>query len=138
MSMNDRLDQEVTAWRPEPGDKIYGKVVDISENQGEYEPYPLLEIETADGAMVAVHAFHTVLKSELAKKRPSPGDSIGIKYLGKTAGKDYEGYRVIIDRAAPTPIDWGQQTETGTGAQTWTSDGSNKPAASRSESFEPF
>lgn len=111
MSMSDRLDQEVTAWRPEPGDKIYGKVVDISQNQGDYEPYPLLEIETPDGAMVAIHAFHTVLKSELAKKHPVAGDSIGIKYLGKTAGKDYEGYRVIIDRATPVAGDWMQSTE---------------------------
>jgi hypothetical protein len=69
-------------------------------------PYPLLEVETDDGEVVAVHAFHTVLKNELAKKRPDVGDRVGIKYLGTPPGKNYESYRVVIERTTASSPNW--------------------------------
>lgn len=104
MSIQDRLNQEpAPGWRPEVGDQIIGTILEISEAPGtEYGPYPLLTIAQDDGTEVAVHAFHTVLKKELAAKRPVEGDRIGIKYLGIPSGKRYESYRVVLERRTPT------------------------------------
>ncbi len=106
MSIEDRLDREpAPGWRPEPGGQVVGKIVEISEAPGtDYGPYPLITVEQDDGTEVAVHAFHSVLKNEIDSKRPTEGDRIGIRYLGKKAGssgRDYEAYRVVIERATP-------------------------------------
>ena len=38
-SLDDRLDAEFApAWRPEPGEKLIGEVVALSERTGEYGP----------------------------------------------------------------------------------------------------
>lgn len=107
MSIEDRLDREpAPGWRPNPGDQVVGKIVEISEAPGtDFGPYPLITIEQADGTEVAVHAFHSVLKNEIDSKRPTEGDRIGIRYLGKktgtNGGREYEAYRVVIERATP-------------------------------------
>lgn len=107
-SLEDRLDTEAVGWRPEPGEKLTGVIVDISEGSSDYGTYPLLEVQADDGRVVSVHAFHTVLKNELASKKPNVGDRIGIKYVGIPAGKRYETYRVVLERGAqPGPTtDW--------------------------------
>jgi len=113
MSIEDRLDHDVEAWRPEAGDSLTGKVVGVDSRDSDYsdEPYPLLEIETSDGAVYAFHAFHTVAKREISRLQPEVGDEIGIKYFGKQAGNknSYEKYRVIVEKAnkpAPNAPDW--------------------------------
>lgn len=113
-SITDRLnDEQAPGWRPDPGEQLVGTIVEISSAHGDYGEYPLIVVEKADGTGdVAVHAFHTVLKSELAAKRPNEGDVIGIKYLGKVPGKSgntYDSYRVILERKTPvTSTDWNQ------------------------------
>lgn len=107
-SLEDRLDTEAVGWRPVAGEKLTGVIVDISEGSSDYGTYPLVEISADDGRTVTVHAFHTVLKNELASKKPNVGDRIGIKYVGIPPGKNYETYRVVLERgatAAPT-TDW--------------------------------
>jgi hypothetical protein len=106
-SVYDRLDRDAEAWKPEPGDKLVGTVVEIDERTSDYGSYPLLIVETDDGVEHAVHAFHTVLRNELARKRPRTGDTIGLAYRGKIDDR-YEGYRVVIVRAEPETIevDW--------------------------------
>lgn len=98
-SMEERLEEGFApGWRPAPGDMIVGTVVDISQGEGDYGPYPIVTIEQPNGEALAVHAFHTVLKKELSAKRPTEGDKLGIKYLGMPAGKNYEAYRVVLER----------------------------------------
>lgn len=112
MSIEDRLDRETApGWKPEVGDQVIGTIVEISERPGtEYGPYQVITIEQADGTEVAVHAFHGVLKNELESKQPTEGDRIGIRYLGKKQGatREYENYRVVLERATPratsTPV----------------------------------
>jgi len=111
MSLEDQLDTEpAKGWKPIAGDKIVGTIVGIDERISTYGgTYPVVELET-DAGRVAVHAFHTVLKKELAKLRPVAGDKLGIKYLGRDAKSgNYENYRVVLERAdpstAPAP-DW--------------------------------
>lgn len=110
MNLSDRLDAPTAAgWRPEPDDKIVGVIVDISEGAGDYGSYPIVTVDPGDGAeLVAVHAFHSVLKSELARLKPAVGDEIGIKYEGKKQGKNqtYDNYKVALESARPRTPNW--------------------------------
>lgn len=100
------LDMDIAAWRPEPGEKVVGTVVnlDIAGNESAFGSYYLLTIRAdGTGELVNVHAFHTVLGRELARKSVGQGDRIGIKYLGRVerpGEPDFENYRVVVDRGA--------------------------------------
>lgn len=106
--MMDRLDRDAEPWKPSPGDKLTGTVASVEIFTGQYGDYPLLLVVGDDGTENAVHAFHTVLRSELARKQPKPGDRIGIKYVGKDTEKGYERYRVVLDSERPAGVDWSQ------------------------------
>lgn len=110
MNLEDRLDKPTTAWKPAPGDKIIGTVLELDTLESKFSgSYPLVVIETDDGEGNAIHAFHTVLRSELARKRPAIGDRLGIKYFGRDEDGGYEMYRVILDRKEPdarAAVDW--------------------------------
>jgi hypothetical protein len=97
------------AWRPNPGDTISGYVVKVAAADGDYGPYPVVTVRTTQlpqGEVdVAVHAFHDMLRSELADRQVQAGDQITITYLGKHPEKDYYGYRVV---GADKPFDWTQ------------------------------
>ncbi|MGH9654938.1 MAG: hypothetical protein ACRD6B_15895 [Bryobacteraceae bacterium] len=67
------------AWRPNTGDVITGVVVERSVVEGTYGPYPCIVLATANGDQ-AVHAFHSVLRSEC--DRMHDGDNISITYQG--------------------------------------------------------
>lgn len=124
--MLDRLDQDSTGWKPNVGDKLVGTVVEVSERDGDYGSYPLVVLETDSGELIAVHAFHTVLKSELARLKPSEGDRLGVKYLGVPPGKRYESYKVAVDRVNGTSAapDWDRM-----GAEAQAELGDTTPAA---------
>lgn len=91
-----------TGWRPKTGDRVAGKVIDITATDGGYGVYPIVTLETEGGGEVAVHAFHTVLRRELARRRPKIGDKLEITYLGKRDAKSgtqgYDAYRVKSDK----------------------------------------
>lgn len=109
-TLEDRLDRNSEGWRPKPGDQIVGRIVSLSMyTGGDYGDYPLLEVEADDGRLVAVHAFHTVLRRELGRQKPAVGERIGIRYLGRH-DRGYEHYRVVMDRDAPAgeTVDWDQ------------------------------
>jgi hypothetical protein len=96
------------AWRPEVGDALKGKVVEIDVVNGEYGGYPVVTVEGPEGARAA-HAFHTVLRNELAKRNVQVGDEIEILYGGKSGPRatDYERYRVKNLSRQPKSFDWG-------------------------------
>lgn len=106
LDLDQLLDQDIAAWRPEAGDKVVGTVVnlDIAGNESAFGSYFLLTIRAdATGELVNVHAFHTVLGRELARKSVGQGDRVGIKYLGRVerpGEPDFENYRVVVDRGA--------------------------------------
>ena len=94
-TLEGQLDtQFAPAWRPEPGDKLVGTVTELTERDGAYGPYPIITLRQEDGEEFAVHAFHGVLQSELARVAPKHGDTLGIKYSGKDQEKGYHRYRV--------------------------------------------
>lgn len=87
------MTEEGNGWRPTAGDKIEGTVVDIATGDGGYGPYPIVTLEVEGGSEVSVHAFHHVLRTELARRRPRVGNELAIKYIGKTDdSKDRKGY----------------------------------------------
>ena len=92
-------------WKPNPGDEITGRVIDIAATDGGWGMYPIVTLRDEGGTEIAVHAFHDVLKSELARRRPKVGDEVSIKYLGQPNGKNYHAYRVRGGQDAS--FDWG-------------------------------
>lgn len=103
--IGDLLDMNAEPWKPNPGDKVVGKLVKVSYIEGkEFAGYPLYELQTDDGTLVEVHAFHQVLQNEIHRQNVTEGDRLGIKYLGKADGKKYENYRVLVERGdGPRP-----------------------------------
>jgi hypothetical protein len=94
-SLQDALDKDYAeSWRAQPGDKIVGEVIDLSERTGAYGRYPIVTLRTEEGDERALHAFHEVLANELARIAPKVGDTIGVRYDGKDADKGYHKYRV--------------------------------------------
>jgi hypothetical protein len=100
-----------TSWKPQPGDTVTGVIEDISEHDAGYGKYPILELATETGT-VAVHAFHDVLKNELARLAPNIGDSITLTYKGKHPEKGYHQYRVRDGDGKGRGINWGAYGET--------------------------
>jgi hypothetical protein len=102
MTLAARLDRESVTWRPNPGDRLIGRVVELDTASSAYGDYPLVVVESdEDNTEYAIHAFRTVLKSELAKRKPKVGDRLAIRYDGKLPGKSYEGYKVAVEYAEP-------------------------------------
>jgi hypothetical protein len=109
--IEDRLDRGFPeAWKPAPGDKLVGTVTEVGERDGGFGSYPIIGVLTDDGDEFSVHAYHTVLRNEVAQQRPRVGDRIGIAYHGKKddGEKGYERYRVIVEHQAQpdTEPDW--------------------------------
>jgi hypothetical protein len=106
-SMIDLADRTITAWVANtPGDKVFGKVVDISEVESDFQKgkmVPLVTIETPTSRLVQVFCWHTVLCNEVQRqmKRGSLviGSDIVVAYTGQVASKGQgnptEMYRVV-------------------------------------------
>ena len=103
-TLDDQLDRQYApAWKQQVGEKIVGELTAVDERLGyNDEPYPIITLRQGDGSERAVHAFHSVLRNELAKLNPRLGETIAIKYLGEVAKEGghgrYHHYKVAIDR----------------------------------------
>ena len=108
MSIEDlmeRLNADSEYWKPEAaGDSLVGVVVAVGKRtvewQGRSREVPHITVKTPDGRYVDVTAMRTVLEREIEEAEPFEGDTIGFKYLGKPEGKDYEKYKVVVQRGA--------------------------------------
>jgi hypothetical protein len=103
----EQVEKEVVAWRPNPGDKVFGILRDITDSsEGDFGSYPILQIETPNGILVGVHCFHTILRNEVTRKVAKGtlqlGDQIAILYVGQgvaQGGKNApEMYRIAVAR----------------------------------------
>jgi len=110
LSLSDRLESFAEGWRPKPGEKLIGVITEVDERESDFGNgrYPVITVASDDGREVALHGFHTVLKGELAKKRPAVGDRIGVAYFGRSGGeRPYERYRLIVEKPNPEGgVDW--------------------------------
>jgi hypothetical protein len=96
-------------WKPKQGDRVEGRIVSLDTRQGEYEPYPVVTVESEDGTATAIHAFHDVLRGELAKRRPQVGDRLIVTYFGRktgNSGTSYNAYAVETPDRPPPPFRW--------------------------------
>jgi hypothetical protein len=105
--IDELSDAPVTSWRPEPGEVLVGTLLDIDVRDTKFEArVPVLTIRNDDnGEIVECWGLHTVLRSELSKKRPQPGERLAIRRLSDS-GQGYKRYKVIIDRDGPQAFDW--------------------------------
>jgi hypothetical protein len=102
------VQKDVIAWRPDPGDYVAGTLRDVSESsEGDFGSYIILLIEKADGTLVQVHCFHTVLRRDIERRLQrgtlKTGDQIAILYVGESdnpgKGKSAANlYRVVVNR----------------------------------------
>jgi len=105
--MLDQSEKEFVGWNPEERPQVAGTVADIQPNCdcGGYGTHWILFIDSPVGDSVAVHVFHTTLRSQLEDRirtaKLVAGDLIVISYLGKSASKvkghaDINNYRVVV------------------------------------------
>jgi hypothetical protein len=91
-------------WKPEPDDVLEGVVTEIAYRDSDYndEQYPILTVLDDDGVEWAFHAFHTMGRLEIERKKPQIGDRIAIAYHGlgqaKPGLEPPHRYRVVVDR----------------------------------------
>ena len=112
-SIDEKLDADFAeAWRPEPGDRLIGEVVSISERAAGYGAYPIVTVQPEEGEPLAIHAFRTVLASKLAEAGPKIGETVGVEYLGEvtTGDRPYHAYKVAVDRPEKG-VDWSAYSE---------------------------
>jgi hypothetical protein len=92
--MSDETESDFpAAWRPDQDDPptIRGNVVSVSLSPDfGFGPYPIVTIKNDTGEH-AIHAMHQILRTELAKRRPGPGDDLEVTYQGKRAPKSGNG-----------------------------------------------
>lgn len=108
-----QTERDYVGWNPEDMPTVAGIVADIATDCdcGGYGVHNIIFIDLPDGNGVAVHAFHTTLRSQTAGKiksgQLSQGDLIAIAYRGTAPSKvkghaDINNYRVVIRRKMPS------------------------------------
>lgn len=102
-TLEERLTgEDAEPWIPEEaGEHIFGEVEEVSTREGDFGEYTVVTLLTADGSVVSVAGFGTVLAGKLAELDPQPGDSLGVKFRGEKTGKngkDYKDWTVVIQR----------------------------------------
>jgi hypothetical protein len=97
------------SWIPSAEESmIVGEFVRLEQGPTVRGPAWIVVLKTEDGRERSVWLLHTVLRNELARQRPEPGELVLVKYEGKkesSAGQPYEAYRVLVDRDRAAP-DW--------------------------------
>lgn len=81
------------AWRPEPGETLAFEVLKLKMGPDSgYGPYPIFVVkELESGDIVAIHAFHTMLRERFREMGVKPGFKGVVTYLGervKNSAKD--------------------------------------------------
>lgn len=106
LTPEELVDLEVSGWKPEPGDKLVGVIVDRENGvESGWAPYTCLTIQTSETTATRLHCFHGVLRGMVDSKNPQVGDQIAVKYLGFKATpegkyKGFEGYTTVIRKPA--------------------------------------
>lgn len=102
--MTDETESDFpAAWRPDQDDEktVKGRVVGVSMSPDfGFGPYPIVTIKNAAGAEIAIHAMHQILRTELAKRRPSAGDDLEVTYQGKRSPRSGSGNPFHVYRVA--------------------------------------
>ena len=99
-------DEPIPFWEPEPGDTLVGELVGVDTRSTAYDAaVPVLTVRTEGGGLVEVWALHKVLKGELLKHEPQPGEWLAVRRL-QDSSRGYKRYRVVPDRDRPAEFNW--------------------------------
>jgi len=110
--MLDQSETNYVGWNPEDMPQFVGTLSDIAEDCdcGGYGSHKILFVDLPNGAGVAVHVFHTTLRSQIEPKlkagRLGIGDLIAISHLGTQESRvkghnDMNMYRVVTRPQQP-------------------------------------
>lgn len=93
------------SWDPDPGDVLIAIVQGYNQAHTRYGEQYVCNVEReTDGEPLSVWLGHTVLLDAFKRKRPEPGERIGIKYHGPHDEKDYEMYTLRVDRSGSDAV----------------------------------
>ncbi len=103
-------------WLPEqPGDMIVGRLSRVSSSATRHHDnvWILILADLDTGVERAVWVLHEALRAKLKQEAPAIGEVLGIRFEGfgdrGAKGNPPAKYRVLVDRAAGTRIDWGAE-----------------------------
>ena len=75
-------DHQPDVWIAEPGDTLVGTVAGFDHGHTKFGDYDILLVQDDEGdALRSVWLMHAVLRSEITRHDPRPGDRIAIKRL---------------------------------------------------------
>lgn len=95
----DDLDRAKVPWRPNPGDKVVGRVTAMMTATSEYGEYPLLTLDPGpDSPLVDVHCFHAWLKGDVSRLDVREGDIFGVKFIDTGGPRNAARYRTSLKR----------------------------------------
>lgn len=112
--MLNQSETDYVGWNPDERPQVAGTVADIQTNCdcGGYGPHNIIFIDSPVGESVAVHCFHTTLRSQVDDRirmnKIMAGDLIAISYLG-TKESRVKGhaasnqYRVVVRQKGVLP-----------------------------------
>lgn len=108
---------QAPAWRPEVGEVLTGKILGFRlGTTTEYGEYPVIVVSGGEnGAPVAFHAFHTIVRETLREHKPKKGDMLTVMYNGVRVvngdeekdpkdQKTYHLYYIEVGNAESTPV----------------------------------
>jgi hypothetical protein len=96
-ALNRRIAIEnAPAWRPDPGDLITGKLIDVSwYEHEEYGKSPVMTLAVgSNNTFARVYSIHQTLTAKLMELRPPLGETVTVHYGGQKASnsrKDSKG-----------------------------------------------
>ena len=105
--LKDELEQErrekewAETWKPsEPGDMLIGTLTGYDEAETDFGTYTVAHIRDEEGVLRGLWLMHSVLQDEWAEADPGRGERVGVQYLGKRSGSDfdYHMWTVKVDR----------------------------------------
>lgn len=111
-AMMDKVDEYPETWKwDEHGDTIQGTFQRLDWGPSQYTEsgkIPIYVIEDDNGKEWSVWGRYDILRREFAEQNVQPGDYVGIKNLGKPAGKNYVKIVLRVLPSGAKSIDWGR------------------------------
>ncbi|WP_103019413.1 hypothetical protein [Salinibacter altiplanensis] len=106
-SLKDELEQErrekewAETWKPQAaGDMLIGTLQGYDEAETDFGSYTVAHIRDEEGVLRGLWLMHSVLQDEWSEADPGRGERVGVQYLGKRSGEnyDYHMWTVKVDR----------------------------------------
>jgi hypothetical protein len=98
-------------WQPARGDEIVGVVEDVDHvNTSKFSDYEVVTVrriinDKVTDERVAIHCFHTSLRTSMQRKWPNPGGVLFLRYVGTKhndrTDQDFEAYDYAYDAFPP-------------------------------------